>query len=79
MEPRLSTYFVRCRQVVTHPREKKTIDGWTHVGAYGETHADPNIYKDSDRKRMGRHPDAEARHAPRQFTFTEAGVAKLTQ
>ena len=60
-------------------KKEKTIDGWTHVGADGETHADPNINKDSDRKGMGRHSDAETRHAPRQFAFTEAGVAKLTR
>ena len=83
MEPKLSTCFVSCRQarqVVTHPGEiKKKLDGWTHVGADGETHVDPNINKDIDRKRRGRHPDAETKHAPRQLAFAEAGVAKLTR
>ena len=65
MEPRLHTCFVKCRQVATHPEEKKTNDGWMHVGADGETHADPN--NNRDRKRRGRHPAAEARHAPRRL------------
>ena len=58
-------------------RNKEKLDGWTHVGADGETRADPNINKDIDRKRRVRHPDAETKHAPRQFAFAEAGVAKL--
>ena len=30
--------------MVTHPGEiKNKLDGWTHVGADGETHADTNI------------------------------------